>query len=70
MSLSGQIGIAFSERLFPLSLCNSSLSFHQISIKSREASISVFLQWLFPFGPRFLPNMVTNLVANLEASIG
>ena len=36
---------AFSERLFPLSLSvNSSLSFHQISIKSREPSISVFLQ--------------------------
>jgi hypothetical protein len=46
MSLSVQIGIfqsVFLERLFPLSLYNSSLSFHQISIKSKEASISIFL---------------------------
>ena len=34
----------FSPLSLSLSLCNSSLSFHQISIKSREASIFVFLQ--------------------------
>ena len=32
-------------------------------------SISVFLQLFVPFGPRFLPNMAANIVANLEASI-
>jgi hypothetical protein len=36
--------LAFFRAPFPLSLYNSSLSFYQISIKSREASISVFLQ--------------------------
>jgi hypothetical protein len=41
----------------PLSLC----PFHQISIKSREACISDFLQLFVPFGPRCLPNMAANL---------
>jgi hypothetical protein len=64
-----KLALTFRSAFFPSLSVNSSLSFHQISIKSREASISIFLQWLLPFGPHFLPNMVTNLEANLEASI-
>jgi hypothetical protein len=51
----------FSAPFSPLSLC----PFHQISIKSREACISDFLQLFVPFGPRCLPNMAANLVLPL-----
>ena len=71
LSLSARIGIfksTFSplsqkrEHLFPLCLF---VFFNQISIKSREACISVFLQLFVPFGPRCLPNMKANLALSL-----
>jgi hypothetical protein len=39
-----KLALPFQSAFFPSLSVNSSLSFHQISIKSREPSISVFLQ--------------------------
>lgn len=47
---------------FPLSLY---AFFHQISMKSREGSTSIFLQLFVPFGPRFLSNMTAKVILPL-----